>query len=294
MIQTNAKVLIAVDGGGTGCRAAVGAVAQGIAATAKGGPANVSTNFDAAIANIRAAIETAVAQAGLSSPEAFQAQVHLSLAGVVDAGMAKKVAQALPYASCVVTEDIKGAVAGALGMGDGFVVALGTGTIIARQYKRNYTRVGGWGFDVSDQASGAWLGHQLLRRVVLCADGIAVHSPLTQQVLQGFGAQADVMHFAKDATPGQFADFARQIVPAAQEGDAEAQALMQRGADYIAKGLGALGYQPSAPLCLSGGVGPHYAPYLPQEFKQNIITPFGSNLEGTFALARAAALGQAG
>lgn len=291
MTDKPAKILIAVDGGGTGCRAAVGTVARGILASAEGGPANVSTDFTAAIANIRAAIDAAARQGGISADDLRAAQTHLSLAGVVDGATAQRVAEALPFANAEVSEDIKGAIAGALGMADGYVVALGTGTIIARQKARAYTRVGGWGFDVSDQASGAWLGHQLLRHVVLCADGISAHSDLTRTVLAQFGTQAGVMHFASDATPGGFGAFARQIVPAAEAGDAQARALMQEGADYVAKGLAALGFQRGDALCLSGGVGPHYAPYLPKDVTENLVEAFGSNLEGAFALARDAAVG---
>ena len=288
--QLDVKFLIAVDGGGTGCRAAVGTVEKGILGTSEGGPANVSTNFDRAVLNIGQAISAAATNAGINADDLSQAHAHLALAGVVDQTTALKVAQALPYANANVTEDIKGAIAGALGTKDGFVVALGTGTIIARQQARTYNRVGGWGFDVSDQASGSWLGHQLLRQTVLCADGIEPHSNLTRQIISDLGAPAGIMHFARGATPKVFATYARAIISNANEGDAQAIALMQRGADYVALGLGALGFSAGDPLCLIGGVGPHYAPFLPTKMTDALVQPLGSNLEGAFALARDAAL----
>jgi glucosamine kinase len=80
-------------------------------------------------------------------------------------------------------------------------------------------------------------------------------------------------------------------VPAAAEGDVHGRDLMQRGADYVRDGIRALGFQTGDALCLSGGVGPHYAPYLPAEVTANLVQPFGSNLEGAFALARQTAEG---
>ena len=43
-------------------------------------------------------------------------------------------------------------------------------------------------------------------------------------------------------------------------------------------------------LCLSGGVGPHYAPYLDPDWQARLVTAEGTALEGALALA----LGQQG
>ena len=57
-------ILIAVDGGGTGCRVAVGTQSAGIMAEAKGGRSNVSTDFDVSITSITTAAHEALAKAG--------------------------------------------------------------------------------------------------------------------------------------------------------------------------------------------------------------------------------------
>jgi len=253
-------ILIAVDGGGTGCRAAVGTLANHVLGEAKGGPANVSTDFENAVGNILSTVRAAAHNAGLS-PEALRGAVaHLGLAGVVDAQIAQKVSSALPFGKATVTEDRATAIAGALGQADGYLVALGTGSIIARQIGGDQSRIGGWGFHVSDQASGA---------------------------LDHFGDLPAVMAFATAAAPGDYGRFAPQVAQAAQQGDAIGADLMQRGAAYIARSLDVWNFQQGEALCLSGGVGPQYTPYLEARFTANLVEPRKTALMGAYDLARA-------
>lgn len=287
MTEQGDPILIAVDGGGTGCRAAVGTLANHVLGEAKGGPANVSTDFENAVGNILSTVRAAAHNAGLS-PEALRGAVaHLGLAGVVDAQIAQKVSSALPFGKATVTEDRATAIAGALGQADGYLVALGTGSIIARQIGGDQSRIGGWGFHVSDQASGAWLGRSLLEQVVLCEDGLQDHSALTRSTLDHFGDLPAVMAFATAAAPGDYGRFAPQVAQAAQQGDAIGADLMQRGAAYIARSLDVWNFQQGEALCLSGGVGPQYTPYLEARFTANLVEPRKTALMGAYDLARA-------
>ena len=290
MTDQSDTVLIAVDGGGTGCRAAVGTVQSGILGEAAGGPGNVNTDFKAATGNIRAAIDAALQMAGLLADTArSDACVHMGVAGANFPDEMARVAAEFAYGTVHVTSDRDTAVVGALEDADGFVVTLGTGTIVARQRDRQIKTVSGWGFQLSDQASGAWLGHQLLRKAMMGADGMIEQSPLGRQVLADLGGVAQVVSFSAAAAPGDYAQLARQVVPAAQEGDVIARALMQEGAAFISSALAALAFKPGDRLCLSGGVGPHYAPYLPKTFTRHLTPPAGNALQGAFTLAGRAA-----
>ncbi len=171
MSHESAPILIGVDGGGSACRVAVCAGAQRI--EAQGGPANVSAEFEPAIAAIREAIEAARAQAGLSVADLGRARVHLGLAGVMNDAVAARVAAALPFERIAVTDDRPTALAGALGAEDGAIAAIGTGSFLARQAGGQALLAGGYGFAIGDQASGAWLGRRLLQQVMLCVDGFA-------------------------------------------------------------------------------------------------------------------------
>lgn len=294
MTTTDTTVIVAADGGGTGSRAAAGTLEQGMLAQAKGGAGNVHSDFDGAIANLTAAIGEALAAAGLGDTPLERITAHLGVAGAHSEVEMAAVAEALPYGRSSVTGDRATSVRGVLGDTDGYVVALGTGTIVARQHALEMRTVSGWGFDLSDQASGAWLGHQILRRAVLADDGFTEHTDLTRSVLDRHGGLVPTIHFCADATPGDYAPLARDVIAAAREGDPFATELMEEGAAFIARGLTVLGFQDGDVLALAGGVGPHYASYLPAAMTRNLSEPRGTALDGAFAIACQAARVAAG
>ena len=277
--------MVAVDGGGTGCRVAVGTAAQGIVAQAKGSPANVATAFDAAVGNIQHAVGEALEKAGWSDSPFEDMRAHVGVAGANSKEMMARVAQAFPYGQCTASGDRETTVVGALEQADGYVVSLGTGTIIARQQAQVVRTVGGWGFHLSDQAAGAWLGRRLLEEVLLAEDGLEPHSALTGQTLNDFGGVQQVVDFAAQARPGAFAKLAVHVASAAESGDAVGQRLMEEGARYIERGLTALGYVSGDLLILSGGLGPSYERWLGSSYTQTLAPQKGAALDGAFAMA---------
>jgi glucosamine kinase len=80
------------------------------------------------------------------------------------------------------------------------------------------------------------------------------------------------------ASPGDYARFAPLIIGSV---DPFAKTLLQEGAAYIRAGLSALGWQPQDPLCLTGGIGPHYAPFLGLP----VTAAKGTALDGALTLA---------
>ncbi|KIN63647.1 ATPase, BadF/BadG/BcrA/BcrD type [Sulfitobacter noctilucicola] len=290
MKTTQQSVLVAADGGGTGCRACAGTIEAGILGQAEGGPGNVHSNFENAIRNLTGAVTEALQQADLGHVPLDQITAHFGVAGAHSDVEMEAVRAALPYGRSSVTGDRATSVRGALGDTDGYVVALGTGTIVARQKALGLHTVGGWGFDISDQASGSWLGRHLLEQIVMAEDGLRAHSPLTEKVLSDQGGLIDMIYFASSAAPGDFAKLARDVIEHAAQGDAVGQELMKKGADYIIHCLRTLGFQTGDQLALAGGVGPHYRNYLPAEMVENVIKPRGTALDGAFAMAWQTAL----
>lgn len=289
MGQLNGTVLIGVDGGGSGCRAALADADGTVLATATGGPANVTTDAEQAAASVAAVIDAAAV--ALAGPDLSGAVAHFGLAGVLTAADAARIAQRFAFARCTVTDDRAISVAGALGDRDGALLALGTGTIIAAKRGDRIRVAGGWGLKLSDQASGGWLGRGLLERVLLCHDGIEDHSDLTRAALAKFGDDPGrIVRFAANARPADFAALAPQVIAAAAGRDAAGLALMRAGADYLARALTAVGMRDGDALCLTGGVGSHYAGYLPERVCASQIEPQGTALDGAIRLARAALL----
>ncbi|MBO9437978.1 hypothetical protein HKX23_10175 [Sulfitobacter sp. KE29] len=286
-----APLLIAVDGGGTGCRAAIGTQRGGILGRASGGRANIGNDPDQTLINIRTTVEAAAASAGLPAEALAGATAFLGLAGMNVARDAARLRAALPYARIIAEDDRPACVVGALGEGAaGWVLAIGTGTIVAATDGTAFRYVGSWGFHLADQGSGAWLGRGALDLALQCHDGVLPHSNLTRALMADFADDPEAfVAFSLTAQPGDYAAFAPKVIAAAEAGDHHAQALMREGAAYYTRALKTLDFAPGDPLCLLGGVGPHYAPYLPEDHLAGRIAARGTALDGAFHLACKAA-----
>lgn len=274
-------LLIGIDGGGTSCRATllIGSSARHDVVL---GSANVSTDFDAALATINAALAQLAAQAGLTLADLATASAHLGLAGVMSPAIAARVAAHLPFAHVTVTDDRPTTIAGALGEADGALAAIGTGSFIGRQAAGKIHGVGGWGFYIGDQASGAWLLRRCLEEVMLAVDGFAPHTDLSHAILREHGDDPGrIVLFSLNSQPADYARLARDVVAAAEAGDPLGARLMQEGAAYIQKALDVVGWTPGEALCLTGGLGPAYGRWL----NLPTVAAKGTALDGALALA---------
>ncbi len=281
------NILVGIDGGGTGCRAAI-AVDGKLRGIGKGGPANATTDMTATIHNILAALEEARAKSAISVSALSTARAHVGLAGVQSEETAAPIRKALPVGIAEVCEDREATVLGALNGSSGSVAAIGTGSFLARFVReRGQTRyVGGWGAVAGDQASGAWLGRSLLTQALLCFDGLEPPTPIIEQTLAEFADDAvSLSAFSQKATPAELARFAPSIVRSAETGDRFALSLMSEGAHYIERALSTLDRNANEPLCLTGGLGPHYAPFLPKLLRDCLTPAKGGALDGALLLA---------
>ena len=282
MSDANTEILIGVDGGGTACRFALSHAGGRVEHRA--GPANVYSDFRAALATLTSGLEALAAKSGLA--DLTGARLYLGLAGVTGPEMAAKVAAALPYPNIVVDDDRRSAVTGALGPRDGAVIGIGTGSFLARKSGGRVVLMGGWGFALGDEASGAWLGRRLLQYVLHVADGLAPETALSTAALRRHGGTpAGVVEFAREASPARYGALAPEIVVAAEAGDGAATAIMTEGAGYILRGLDRLGWRPGETLCPLGGIAAHYAAFLPSDVAGAFSQPEGSALDGALALA---------
>lgn len=279
------KHILAIDGGGTSCRGRL-FPAGGVAVEAVEGPANVFSDFEAALGRILKLVGALFDKAGLADEAHAETVAHLGLAGVIDAAGAEAVAARLPFARSVVTSDQPTMIVGALGGRDGAVAAIGTGSFVGVQSGAAVRVIGGWGLAIGDQASGAWLGRELLKHAVLLGDGIAAAAPLGKAMLARYGGVAGITRFSLAARPADYGRLAPEVVAAAEAGDPLAARLMAEGADYIVASLRALGWSGGERLCLSGGLGPAYARWLPSAVTAGLVAPGGTALDGATILAR--------
>jgi glucosamine kinase len=248
--------------------------------------ANATTSFEIAVKNLSAAIADAQAQAGLSPDQLRRCSAFVGMAGVMDKATADRMAAALPFDLVEVSDDRPTALVGALGQRDGAVAAIGTGSFVGRTSSFERQFVGGWGLPLADQASGAWLGRNLLSDVLAWQDGFIDSSPLLVQTLEKFGTAAAIVAFAFDGKPVDFAPLAPEVISAAGSGDPAGQRLLRSGGDYISKSLDIMGHKNGEPLCLLGGIGPFYEPYLDEKHRAAVTPPAGTALDGAVVLAR--------
>ncbi|KFB09208.1 BadF/BadG/BcrA/BcrD ATPase family protein [Nitratireductor basaltis] len=279
-------LVVAVDGGGTGCRVAIAERSGRILSTANGGPANVFSGFDAAVTNIVETVNAACVAGGISVEQLRQADAVLGLAGANVGDAALRLPKRLPFRESLVLWDAETAIRGGLGGEDGAAAILGTGSVFGAVHGGTARLMGGWGFVLGDQASGAWLGRRLLERVLLAHDGLLEASPLCDVILSRFGnAPEEVVQFATSAGPQAFAGFAPQVLEHAAQDDAIALDLVRGGARFVTASLKKLLPEGASRICLIGGLGAQYAPYLPNEITVMLAAPKGNALDGALAIA---------
>ncbi len=284
MMKSGFTPRIGIDGGGTSCRFGLQLPDRMIVTT--GGSANVHSDPESALRTLRDGLAALAVEAEMTAEQIARVPTYAGLAGVSNRAHMALVIEGLGQRFLRVENDSRPAVVGALGGADGCVAGIGTGSYLARKDGDSIRVIGGHGAQLGDEASGGWLGRQLLMRVLHICDGLERESPFTAGILARFGDdKANIIAFGRNAAPAEFGRFAPEIAVAARDGDANAVALMQAGADYVGLGLAALGHHPGQPLCLIGGLGPHYAAYLPPPLRAGLIEPQGSALEGALMMA---------
>jgi glucosamine kinase len=211
----------------------------------------------------------------------------LGLAGANVSGAAARLAAGLPFARARVESDAVIALRGALGTADGVTAALGTGSVFGVQRASAIRMIGGWGFQLGDQASGARLGLALCEAALLAHDGLAEGSPLLGAVLAEAGGPEGLVGWGAAARPADFAAFVPRLVAAAEAGDAAAEAIMAAATDSVAGAIDALrGGEAAMAVCFLGGLGPVYARRLAARYGAAIRAPEGTGLDGALAMAR--------
>ncbi|HEX9857972.1 MAG TPA: BadF/BadG/BcrA/BcrD ATPase family protein [Paracoccaceae bacterium] len=275
---------LGIDGGGTGCRAAVADASGHVLGQARGGPANIASDPGGARANILAAATAALAQAvGAqdASAELPRLRAVLGLAGANLAASVARLSSALPFARLRVETDAFIAVKGALHDQDGIVAALGTGSVFASQRDGVVRQVGGRGFVLGDEGSGAVLGRALLTQVLRALDGFVPLTPFLRKTAADMGGAQGIIAFGFSATPAEFATLAPAI---AASDDPAARQLMASAEDDIARAIALLQGPGPLPVVFLGGLGQVFAPRFAERWQ--VCPPLGNGLDGALWLAR--------
>ena len=280
------RYLVGVDGGGTGCRAAIAQRSGKIIGTGHSGFANIMTDFDLARSHILTAVEKAFITAGVDPVNIAKADAVLGLAGANGANYPEKIKSVMPFGQCQIETDAEIALEGALGSSDGTVAIIGTGSVYVTRQNGEIRTVGGWGFNVGDRGSGSRLGRSLVQEALLAYDGVQKGSPVTEKVLADFDNDpVKLSDFAHSAIPGDFARFAPLLFEFLEHDDAIAKIIVNKAIIDVEAELRAILPADATGFCMLGGLGKIYQTMLSEPLKSMIMAPRGDALAGAVNLA---------
>lgn len=190
MTLNNDYTIIGIDGGGTHTRGVL--VREGkVAAEAKSGTSRIgSVGVGESCERTLNVIMELCHKAEIETSELDA--VVVGLAGVWLEEEKKRSAQLLKtlaraqsvrFNDLIVTSDAELALEGAFAGEQGIITIVGTGSIgLGRVAKDKLVRCGGWGIELDDEGSGAWIGREGLTAVVRALDGRGKATMMTNRI----------------------------------------------------------------------------------------------------------------
>ena len=281
-----------VDGGGTGCRARIEDAKGCLLGSGISGPATLRIGIDRALAEVEKACRAAVHEAGLGSDALGFVHAAVGLAGVGRKGALEQlVARPHPFRSVVYTHDATIACIGAHSARDGGIVIIGTGSVGFAVVRGCEFRIGGYGFPISDEGSGADLGMHAIRVALRAYDERAIDTSLTRDVMTRFHNDPfEAVAWMDHATATDYATFAPMVMRHADAGDPIARRIVRDAAEQIDELVRRLSECGASRVALLGGLASSMQPWLAPDVQRRLVPVEGDAVDGALHLARRAAM----
>lgn len=279
---------LGIDAGGTKCSARLTDASGQIIGQGLSGPANTNAGISNVFAAIREAYQQAIEEAKLGVRDIAAIRAGVGVAGIGREGAKEELqAQAFPFRSTSIHNDAFIANIGAHSGQDGGIVIVGTGSIAIGRVKGKDVRAGGYGFPISDEGSGAYIGLQALRITLRASDGRISHSDLTKHLFQKYNYQThEIVSWMDQAKAVDYAALAPVVLQAAETGDRHGRLITRHSANHIDSMVRSL-YNSGVPRCaLLGGLSSSIEPWLAPDIRAELVTPEGDALDGALLLAR--------
>lgn len=259
-------VVIGIDGGGSGVRAAVVDERLTLRGQGTAGPGNPNTvGPEAAAHNLQSAMQAALAEAALQ-PGQIDA-VCAGVAGIMasrrEDWLAGVLAEVCPAAAIRACADYEIALAGAHGGQPGVLLLAGTGSLACGVNAAGQTAlIGAWGYLLGDEGGGFWLGMQGLRAAIQAGDGTGPATGLLAalEARLSLDRLRDVVGwlYRPEGIPTrEVAALAPLILAQAEAGDAVAIEIVRAGGEYLhraaAEGMARLDL-PDGPIAFAGSL----------------------------------------
>jgi glucosamine kinase len=278
---------LGIDAGGTATKARLSDDTGRILAEAAGGPANTRIGVDAVHEQLLAVCMDAVHAAGISADDIGTIRCGMGIAGINRMGMKGQLqAREFPFASVQLSSDAMIANLGAHMGGDGAILIIGTGSVGLVKRGEDSFSIGGYGFPISDEGSGAALGLSAIRHALRALDGRTKPTPLSQAVTREFDhAIPRVIAWMDEAAPGDYARLAPLVMDYAENGDEIALSIVRDAAVHVERFIETIMARGAPRVVMMGGLADRMQPWLRSRIVAHLEQPLGDALDGALILA---------
>ncbi|MBL8004625.1 MAG: hypothetical protein JNL36_05985 [Candidatus Kapabacteria bacterium] len=266
----NDFTIIGIDGGGSKTRGIISKNGETLA-TATAGTTRVGTvGFTESAERLLNVIKDLLRTAEIESKEIDAVVVGLAGIWLPDeqqraVSLLKMLARSegITLNDLIVISDAAIALEGAFAGDNGIVLIVGTGTIgIAKVEDGRYERCGGWGIELDDKGSGAWIGREGLTGIVRGIDGRGKPTSLTEKLVSLIPAislekpRTIVSAYIEGAF--EYAALTPHVMECAANGDTVCMDIIERAVDHLVETPNALAkhFPSNVPikLALMGGI----------------------------------------
>ena len=278
---------LGIDAGGSHCRARLIDAGGAVVGTGHAGTANARIGVPALYDILCDTAGQAIAAAGLSPAQRRSIRAGMGIAGITRPGVREELATLdFGFASVTFATDAQIANLGAHGGEDGAILIIGTGSAAQlRVGGRDFT-IGGYGFPISDEGSGAALGLSAMRHALRALDGRTRRTPLSAAVTERFDHDtARAVAWMDEASPRDYGTFAPLVMDYAEAGDAIARSIVEDAAAHIERFIETIFERGAVRCALVGGLAPRMAPWLRARTVARLSAPLGDALDGALRLA---------
>jgi glucosamine kinase len=279
---------VGIDGGGTNCRGRLREGAGKLLGEAVAGPANTRLGIAQARQQVIKVARDTLLDAGLGDDALARCHVGAGLAGLhILADKEAFLDWKHPFLSLKVASDARIACLGAHdGALDGGIMIIGTGSCGYGLIEGKSINVGGWGFALSDGASGARVGYLALRYAIAAQDGIYDSSSMTDHIMFQFKySPEEMVLWSAQAKPADYAEFARIVVEYADKNDPVALNLMEQCGSEAQAILRALACRGITRIALMGGFAEFVEPWLSADVAALLVPRKYDARDGAILLA---------
>jgi glucosamine kinase len=224
---------LGIDGGGTKTRCVLADETMVLATAMSGGSNMIRLGETQTREALHTAIRQVCAAANISTAQIRA--ICIGAAGAARPEIAAKIrtilveliSETAPTKIEVVGDTVI-ALEAAFGAGPGVIAIAGTGSIVYGRDANGHTaRAGGWGFAISDEGSGHWIGRRAIS-AILSAHDQGLETALTAMVLQAWKLNTidELVQQANSTPPPDFPRLFPVVLRAADEGDSIARDLL--------------------------------------------------------------------